>query len=157
MSGLDVDALLGQSKRTKISPDNSIPEFKQLLASTDDDSVIDDASRQMGQIIQNLISKSFGDHGYGRAEENLRAMREGLKELDRPDAYNDFMRSLKEKLAKNALGGPREDMWWRITTSKLGLISSVESEVTDLTEQEAKDVSTSTHHIQVPTDSLESS
>jgi ATP-dependent DNA helicase 2 subunit 2 len=70
LSGLDVDALL--SKKPKISRDNAIPEFKQMLKTTTDDKVLEDAAKQMGNIIREQISDSTGSSWYDQAIANMR-------------------------------------------------------------------------------------
>ncbi|KAL8370347.1 hypothetical protein RB595_000634 [Gaeumannomyces hyphopodioides] len=140
MSGLDVDALLGKEgpkKRAKISVENSVPEFKQMLAAADEVSTIEDATRQMGVIIRDLIQNSMGDANYDRATENMRVMRDELVALEEPELYNDFLRSLKKMIAAGELCGDRREMWWYIKLGKLGLVSKKESEVSPVTEEEA--------------------
>ncbi|KLU87525.1 hypothetical protein MAPG_06524 [Magnaporthiopsis poae ATCC 64411] len=140
ISGLDVDALLdkeGPKKRAKISVENSVPEFKQLLASADEVSIIEDATRQMGVIIRNLIHDSMGDSNYDRATENLRVMRDELVALEEPELYNGYLRSLKKSIAAGELSGDRREMWWHIKLGKLGLVSKKESDVSNVTEEEA--------------------
>lgn len=139
ISGLDVDALLdkeGPKKRAKISMENSVPEFKQMLASADDVSTIEDATRQMGVIIRNLIHDSMGDSNYDRATENMRVMRDELVALEEPGLYNDYLRSLKKMIAAGELNGDRREMWWHIKLGKLGLVSKKESDVSTVTEEE---------------------
>lgn len=140
VSGLDVDALLGKEgpkKRAKISMENSVPEFKQMLATADEVSTIEDATRQMGVIIRDLIQNSMGDANYDRATENMRVMRNELVALEEPEMYNDFLRSLKKMIAAGELCGDRREMWWYIKLGKLGLVSKKESEVSPVTEEEA--------------------
>ncbi|KAL8420063.1 hypothetical protein RB594_003006 [Gaeumannomyces avenae] len=140
MSGLDVDALLGKEgpkKRAKITAENSVPEFKQMLAAADEVSTIEDAARQMGVIIRDLIQNSMGDANYDRATENMRVMRDELVGLEEPELYNDFVRSLKKMIATGGLCGDRREMWWYIKLGKLGLVSTKESDVSTVTDEEA--------------------
>ncbi|KZF24158.1 ATP-dependent DNA helicase II subunit 2 [Xylona heveae TC161] len=143
LSGLDVDELLGREKRTKISPENAVPEFKQMLETTEDLGAIQDASKQMSVIIENLIRHSVGDSGYGRAIEALNAMREELTALEEPTLYNDFVRSLKNKLLKGDLGGDRRDMWWEIRRNRVGLVDKKLSSRSEVSEEEAAQFYTS--------------
>lgn len=140
LSGLDIDSLLGQSRQTKtISPENAIPEFKQKIATADDDSIVEDAVKQMGQIIRKLIEDSFADLFYSRAAENLRVMREELIGLELPGIYNKFLASLKKSILTGELNGDRREMWFKhIIGGKLGLITSEESDVSDVTEEQAR-------------------
>ncbi|KAK4186558.1 SPOC like C-terminal domain-containing protein [Podospora australis] len=142
LSGLDIDSLLGESKRKTISADNAIPEFKQILSSADDHDVIESAVKQMGDIIRKLITDSFADLFYPRAAENLRVMREELTNLEEPTLYNKFLKTLKKSLLSGELGGDRREMWFKhIIGGHLSLITNEDSEVSDVTEDEAKAVS----------------
>lgn len=142
ISGLDVDALLGQKKGAKITPNNAIPEFKQMLAAADEISIIEDAAKQMGEIVSTLVRDSFADINYDRAAENMRVMREELISLEEPDLYNTFLRGLKKKMHDGELDGDRRDMWReKIVPGRLTLITERESEASGVTEAEAKKVS----------------
>lgn len=141
LSGLDVDALLGGEKRTKISPANAIPEFKQILATTEDMSAVSDAAQQLGKIIENYIRDSTGESRYGMALEAIRVFKEQMKEYEEPALFNDFMRSLKSQILGGKLGVGREVMWYRIRSNRLGLLDKGVSPASDVTEEEAKTVS----------------
>jgi ATP-dependent DNA helicase 2 subunit 2 len=141
LSGLDVDELLHHEKRVKISPENAIPEFKQTLASAENIDVIKDAVRQMEKIIENHIRKSFGDANYDRVVEELGVLREELVDYEEPELYNDFLRRLKDNILKEKLGGDRQELWWLIRRSKIGLVDTKTSDRVQVTEQEAKEVS----------------
>ncbi|KAL1843419.1 hypothetical protein VTJ49DRAFT_1769 [Mycothermus thermophilus] len=114
LSGLDIDALLGEKPRKTISSENAIPEFKQMLATAADDATVESAAKQMGEIVRKLVRDSFADVLYPRAAENLHVMRDELIALELPGVYN-----------------------------KLGLITEDESEVSEVTAEEAKAFATS--------------
>ncbi|KAF3038342.1 ATP-dependent DNA helicase II subunit 2 [Didymella heteroderae] len=137
ISGLDVDALLGNPKQIKIDPANLVPSFKQALAVTDDLAAIQSAADAMAKEIRNLVKNSVGDSAYGRALEALRVMRDELTELEEPEMYNNFVRELKKELLEDALDGDRREMWWRLRGSRYGLIDQKRSLVSDVTEKEA--------------------
>jgi ATP-dependent DNA helicase 2 subunit 2 len=141
MSGLDIDALLGSEKRVKISAENAVPEFKQLLSSSEDLTAVQDVVKQMAEIISSQIKNSFGDSGYERAIEGLNVMRKELMENENPRLWNGFIKDLKKKLLAGELGGERKDMWWEIRMNRLGLVDHKASEASDITEEEAKNVS----------------
>lgn len=141
LSGLNIEDLLGREKRVKISADNAIPEFKQALNNTDSVESIKDISKQLSVIIQDYIRHSMGDNGYGRAVEAMRVMKEELLELEEPGVYNDFMKDLKKKIFAEELGGDRKEMWYRIRVNKLGLIEKRTTDLSDVTEEEARRVS----------------
>jgi ATP-dependent DNA helicase 2 subunit 2 len=141
LSGLDVEGLLGREKRAKISPDNAIPEFKQMLATTEEMKTINDATKQMISIIEDKIQHSTGNMGYGTAVECIGVLREELTELEEPGLFNDFMKDLKEKLKMGKLGGDRREMWYLIRSNRLGLIDKKLSPFSDVSEEESKQVS----------------
>jgi ATP-dependent DNA helicase 2 subunit 2 len=140
LSGLNVEELLGRQKRVKISAENAIPEFKQMLATTEDLGAIQDASKQMSQIIMSQIKHSLADSGYGRAIEGLRVMKEELTALEEPGIYNDFVKELKQKLLAGDLNGDRREMWWEIRKNQVGLITKKLSSLSGVTDEEAKQV-----------------
>lgn len=140
LSGLDVDELLGREKRTKISADNAIPEFKQLLATTEEIDALKGAMEQMSAIVQSFIKLSVGDSGYGRAVEMMRVMREEMTEYEESGLYNDFVRDLKRKIMNDELGVGRGEMWYKIRTTRLGLIDNIMEPNSEVTPEEAKEV-----------------
>lgn len=140
LSGLDVDALLGRPKKVTISPDNSIPQFKQAIAAAEELSEIEDAAHQIGDVVRSLITDSFADSQYDRVLENIGVMREQLVEMEEPALYNTFVTDLKKRLLSGELGGDRRDMWLRIKDSKLGLIDASQSEVSKVTKDQSDEV-----------------
>ena len=142
LSGLNVDELLHREKRFRISSDNSIPEFKQMLATTEDIEGVEDAVSQLGSIIEARIENSLSDTGYQRVVEELGVMRSEMVEFEEPELYNRFIRRLKSRLLGEELGGDRREMWWLVRTSGIGLIDRRSSSLSEVTEQEAKEVST---------------
>ncbi|KAK4973940.1 ATP-dependent DNA helicase yku80 [Elasticomyces elasticus] len=139
LSGLDVAALLNTTeRRQRISPQNAVPEFKQLLANADNLETIQDACTQLSAIIFDVIRHSVGDSGYARALEAIRVMREETVELEEPKAFNDFVKDLKSKILSGELGGERREMWWLVRVNKVGLIQKRECHPSDVSEEEAK-------------------
>lgn len=133
---------MGQSKRAAISKDNAIPEYKQALARAANDATVESATKQMGEIVKKLIQDSFADLQYPQAAANMRVMREELIGLEMPVLYNNFLKSLKTTILSGELNGDRREMWFRhIIGGKLSLITQSESEVSDVTDEAAKDVS----------------
>ncbi|KAJ5156081.1 hypothetical protein N7492_008884 [Penicillium capsulatum] len=142
LSGLDVDALLNlEPKRARISPENAIPEFKQLLSRADSVEAIYDAVKQMTAIIEGQIKTSLSDANYERVIEGLGTMREELVDYEEPAVYNDLLRRLKEKILSEELGGDRRELWWLVRKGRIGLIDSGISERSEVSEEEAKEVS----------------
>lgn len=141
LSGLNVEELLGREKRAKLSAENAIPEFKQALNTTDSVEDIKNIANQFSVIIQDYIRHSMGDSGYQRAVEAIRVMKEEMLELEEPGVYNDFMRELKKKIIAEELGGERKEMWYKIRVNKLGLIDNRATDLSDVTEEDAKKAS----------------
>ncbi|KXL41555.1 hypothetical protein M433DRAFT_72779 [Acidomyces richmondensis BFW] len=130
LSDLDVGALLAQDptrKNKRINAKNAIPEFKQLLQTALEEDQIRDACKQLQRIIYDWIRHSVGDSGYQQAIEAIRTMREEVSDLEMPDLYNDFIRDMKSKLLAEELGGDRKEMWYRIRSSRLGLLLDKET------------------------------
>ncbi|EEA20653.1 ATP-dependent DNA helicase yku80 [Talaromyces marneffei ATCC 18224] len=138
LSGLDIDELLHREKRAKISPTNAIPEFKQMLATAETVETIKDATSQMQKIIEDHIRTSFGDSNYDRVVEELGVLREELIDYEEPGLYNEFVQPLKEKILTEKLGGDRQELWWLIRRSKIGLIDKATSDQSEVSEEEAK-------------------
>ena len=139
LSGLDVGSLLGKkSKKAKLSPDNAIPEFRQTLDSAESLSVIHDAAKQMGAIIETQIKESFGDLRYQSALEKLGVLRNEMVEVEEPLAFNQIMTSLKTRLLAGDLNGDRREMWRLIQGAKLSLIPKSLSSASDVDDEQAK-------------------
>lgn len=94
----------------------------------------------MGTIIRDVITSSFGGGADDRALEHMGVMREELVNFEEPELYNSFARDLKGRMLSGELGGDRREMWWKVRKAKLGLIDGKESEVSKVTEDEAKEV-----------------
>jgi ATP-dependent DNA helicase 2 subunit 2 len=144
ISGLDIDALLKQpeNKRAKISPDNAIPEFKQKVELADNQADIEDAIKQMGTIVRDIVTKSFGDKDYDRALEHIGVMRDTAIDYEYPGLFNSFVTDFKTRLLSGEFDGNRRELWWQVKGAKLGLIDSNASEHSKVTPQEAVEVST---------------
>jgi ATP-dependent DNA helicase 2 subunit 2 len=137
LSGLDIDALLGNPPTTKLDPANLVPSFIQAIRTDQSMEFVESVSAAMGSEIRSLIAKSIGDSGYGRALEAMRVMREELAELEEPETWNDYVRGLKSDLLEGKLGGNRRDMWWKIRGSRYGLVDRKRCVVSEVGEEEA--------------------
>jgi ATP-dependent DNA helicase 2 subunit 2 len=127
LSGLDIDALFKREKRpATIDRANAIPEFKQLIAETTDQGEIRALVKQMGAIVEDLTTKSFGEQNFPRTLEMLSVVREEILELEMPAIFNAYMRDLRLKVKNEQLGGDRREWWWKLRLAKLGLIEKHE-------------------------------
>lgn len=137
LSNLDVNELLRKEKRTKISPDNAISEFKQMLDRAETTEVIEDAVKQMGAIVEERIRTAFGEGSHGRILEELGVMRSMIFELEMPALYNTFLRSLKDKSDRGGLEGDRSFFWSQVNHGSLGPITKDEMDVSEMTKEDA--------------------
>jgi ATP-dependent DNA helicase 2 subunit 2 len=150
LSGLDVDSLLSREKRHKISPTNTIPEFKQMLARPPDDNVIYDAAKQIADIIRMHISQSTGDSKDEEVKADMQVFREYMIDFEIPDIWNDFIRDFKKRVIKGELGGDRREFFNTLRQIKLGLIDKSALEISDVTEKEANEVTSGRHPCSLP-------
>lgn len=143
LSGLDIDALLAppaDSSQPSITSQNAIPEYRRALSTATDMPGVESATKQMGSIIRDIVSSSFGGNADDRVLEHVGAMREELLNFEEPDLYNTFVRDLKTRMLSGELGGDRRELWWKMRRTRLGLLDKKESEVSRVTEEEAKEV-----------------
>ncbi|KAM3438406.1 hypothetical protein NHJ13734_004178 [Beauveria thailandica] len=140
LSGLDVDALLGEDSKGQITPENAVPDFKRAMATSEEVSDIQSAAKQMGEIIESLVTDSFGDSKYARAVECIGVMRDELINMEEPEMYNSFVRELKKSLLSGILGGDRRDFWFKLRWSRLGLIEQSQLDTSKVTAEEADEV-----------------
>ena len=140
LSGLNVEELFRNEKRTKISPDNAIPEFKQIFDNPESSmDVMKEAVKQMAEIIEEQIRSSYGDKNYQQALEGLGVVRQETADMEMPKTYNDVLRELKRKLLAEELGGERKEFWYKLRTSQgLRPIDKADVEHSDVTREEAE-------------------
>jgi ATP-dependent DNA helicase 2 subunit 2 len=73
-------------------------------------------------------------------------MREQCIDFEVPQLYNDFLRDLKKQISSGALGGDRREMWSKYimwpAQGRLGLITKSQCEASDVPEEEAQQVRT---------------
>lgn len=111
-----------------------------MIEVSDSMSQIEDASKQMGAVIRDLITDSLGNSGYDQAMEDLGVFRTEMIDMQEPDLYNAFVTDLKRRLLAGELGGDRRELWWQMKGAKLGLIDDVVSEQSKVTPAEAAEV-----------------
>lgn len=113
-----------------------------MLSRAESIDTIHEAVKQMASIIETQIKHSLGDANYDRVVEGLGSMREELVGYEEPALYNDFLRQLKEKILREELGGDRRELWWLVRKGKkLGLIDRTASDRSEVSEEEAREVS----------------
>lgn len=112
-----------------------------MLSRAESVEAIHEAVKQMASIIETQIKHSLGDANYDRVVECLGTMREELVDYEEPALYNDFLRGLKGKILREELGGDRRELWWLVRKGRLGLIDRTTSDRSDVSEEEAKEVS----------------
>lgn len=142
ISGLDVDALLkSDSKRRKLDHHNAIPEFVQMVQYSENVKGVEEAVNQMGTVIRTLVTDSTGDSAYDRAIEHLGVLRGQMISMEEPALYNSFIKDFKKRLLQGDFNGNRKELWWIIKRLRMGLIDSNASENSDVTTDEAVEVS----------------
>ncbi|KAG0647032.1 ATP-dependent DNA helicase II subunit [Hyphodiscus hymeniophilus] len=144
LSDLKIDLLLNSRRREKISPDNSIAEFRQMLDhadGTDNAGLLRDAAKQMGDIIVELIQRHAVGTSAGTTEEqaveNMTVMRDAMIEYEEPELYNKFIRPLKRDLLSGKMGENRTRLWFKVKSAKLGLIDDGTSEKSPVSAEQA--------------------
>ncbi|KAI0439607.1 Ku70/Ku80 N-terminal alpha/beta domain-containing protein [Xylaria telfairii] len=139
ISGLDIDALLKrpENKRVNIDPDKAISDFKQKVEGSDDTAEVEDSFKQMGAIIRDIVTKSFGDQNHDRAIEHLGVLREKAIGFEYFTWFNSFMKDFKARLLSGEFGGDRRTLWWDIRRGRLGLIDSTACKESKVTTEEA--------------------
>jgi len=137
LSGLNVEELFSKEKRTQISPDNAIPEFKQMIERADGVDALKDAVDQMTTILEEQIRHSYGEAEYNKVLEGLGVIREEMLELEEPALYNDVLRRLKKKMLAGDLNGDRSVLWYQIRRNKLGLLHKEILQFSDVSREDA--------------------
>ncbi|TVY31768.1 ATP-dependent DNA helicase II subunit [Lachnellula subtilissima] len=145
LSGLDVNSLLNSQKpraARKITMENSIPDFKQLLEATVSSSEILDLVTQMAQIIYKMVARTPTDGSFDMVTANMRVLRSQMMDLEMPEIYNDFIRAFKQKLIadelfENEFASNKRELWFRVKSKRLGLIDKEVSEHSDISKEEA--------------------
>jgi ATP-dependent DNA helicase 2 subunit 2 len=142
ISGLNIEELLkNDSARATINLDNAIPEFKQMVEYSSEAAEYHEAAKQFGAIIRTLVTDSLGDNNYDRATEHLNVFRGEMISMEDPEVYNTFIRDFKNRLFSGELGGDRRELWFQVKGAKLGLIDQLASEQSNITPEEAAEVS----------------
>ena len=130
LSGLDVDALFTSKKRTTISPDNAVPEFRQMLVAADNDETMKDAVKQLSNIVEQQIRSGFGENNSARAIEYLTVMRSEMLEFEMPSLYKDAIGKLRDKVLSGKFG-PQSSFWDDVKRAGLAPINKDELNVDD--------------------------
>jgi hypothetical protein len=78
----------------------------------------------------------------GTVVEELGIMKDELIAYEEPSLYNDLLRCLKKTILQNELAGDRRELWWLIRRNNVGLIEKSMSELSNVTEQEAREANT---------------
>lgn len=112
-----------------------------MLSRAENIETIHSAVKQLCAIVESQIKNSLSDANYNRVVEALGTMREELVDYEEPALYNEFLRSLKSKILAEELGGDRKELWWLLRRSKVGLIDKATSDMSEVSEKEAKEVS----------------
>mmetsp|Transcript_32113 Transcript_32113/g.31515 ORF Transcript_32113/g.31515 Transcript_32113/m.31515 type:complete len:169 (-) Transcript_32113:15-521(-) len=121
-----------EEKVEKITSMNPIHDFEKMIEDRVVDRV-DDALKQMRQIILDFIRHSTGGDMYEKALECLRKMRESSKDNDEAEQFNNFVTELKARFSV----GMHQDFYETMRTQNIGLITKDESFKSKITKEEA--------------------
>ena len=125
----DLEALLGLKEKVEknlsdevdqIGTLHPISDFRKMCDRKDQD-LVPKAILELGQIIVNLVSSSFGEQNYEKALNCLNAMREICIRENEALKFNEFMNTLKQNYAQSE---KRKGFWELV---KIGLIQKSES------------------------------
>lgn len=108
-----------------------------MLDKTEDPNGIKDAAEQLSAVIEGHVKKSFGDKEYPRVLEEMKVLKEEMREMEEVGFWNDWLKSFKTRLLKGELGGDRSELWWAIRKEKLGLISKAQDNLSNVDEEDA--------------------
>ena len=128
LSGLDVDALFTAKKKTKISPDNAVPEIQADAGFRRQRRDHDGCCESDDNLVEKQISSGFGENNSARAIEYLGVMRKELLELEMPTLYKDAIGKLKEKVLSGKYG-PQTNFWYDVKRAGLAPINKNELDV----------------------------
>ncbi|TVY32195.1 ATP-dependent DNA helicase II subunit [Lachnellula occidentalis] len=145
LSGLDVNSLLNSQKpraARKITMENSIPDFKQLLEATVSSSEILELVTQMAKIIYKMVADTPIGGSFDMVTANMRVLRSQMMDLEMPEIYNDFIQSFKQRLVagelfENEFASNKRELWFAVKSKRLGLIDKEVSEHSDISKEEA--------------------
>lgn len=127
--------------------ENSIPDFKQLLEASVSSSEIHDLVSQMAKIIYQMAANTATRGSFDMVTANMRVLRSQMMDLEMPEMYNDFIRAFKQKLVagelfENEFASSKRELWFCVKSKRLGLIDTEVSEHSDISKEEAAQVST---------------
>lgn len=114
------------------------------MDTSEEESVFADAAKQIGEVIRQLATNSFGDMNNDRVIENMGVFREYMINYEEPKLYNDFVVDFKKRLLSGEMNGDRSNLWNQIRRAKFGPIDNTLSEESKITPEEAAKVSPST-------------
>nr|XP_011424766.2 X-ray repair cross-complementing protein 5 [Crassostrea gigas] len=119
---------------TEVGTVTPVDDFISLINQKDADK-FEEASGQMQNRVEQLVTDSFGPQFYGKALDCLKALRQQSIKKSEPTLYNNFMKKFKDFLIEKG----RRDFWEMIVDDKQALITKTESEDSSVSLGEAKD------------------
>ena len=123
-----------EEKVDKISSMNPVRDFDKMITDREVDRV-EDALKQMREIILEFIRHSIQGDVYEKALDCLKAMRKACKDNDEAKVFNDFLKELKDRFSI----GIHKGFYEIIRNSKIGLITKDESFKSNVTKEEANE------------------
>eukprot|EP01124_Arcella_intermedia_P002349 TRINITY_DN11276_c0_g1_i2.p1 TRINITY_DN11276_c0_g1~~TRINITY_DN11276_c0_g1_i2.p1 ORF type:complete len:527 (-),score=148.05 TRINITY_DN11276_c0_g1_i2:12-1592(-) len=129
---LTLESILNSGVNT-VGTVNPVEDFKSMFKRRDID-LVDKAITDMRDVIKKLILSSFKQSYYDKALLCIQALREGCIQEEESIQFNDFMAEMKQ-LCKDTT---YNDFWVLLQQNKITLISSQESDDSEVSPSEAK-------------------
>lgn len=136
---------------SQISEVNPIEDFLAFISDRGQDRTAA-AVEQMQAVILKLIQHAFRGNTYEKALECLKVLRQGCLNEDEVPSFNAFM---KEQL--RPLQATHSDFWNLLVSSRIGLVTTSESDQSDVSPAEAAQFLVKVELASQPTQNLEES
>lgn len=96
----------------------------------------------MKETVLKIVDSSIKDNSYPKAIDCINALRRGCILEEESNQFNDFMHMIKNKFEKN---DTRKDFWIAVKNENISLITTEDSEDSELTPEEAEKVHQNLH------------
>ena len=123
-----------EEKVEKVSSMNPVQDFEKMIKDREEDRV-EEALKQMRAIILEFIRHSTQGDMYEKALSCLSAMRRACIENDEADAFNNFLKELKNRFSI----GIHQSYYETVRRNRIGLITKEESFKSNVSKEEANE------------------
>lgn len=141
---LETEMEQANAQKLKLNPDKDddyikdismihpVSDFNDMRKNKKHD-LMDSAMKKMAGIIERLIQESIRGSYYEKALDCLIELRRGCLEEDEYEFFNDFLRKLRHRYRD----GPHRQFWSMIVKKGISLISNVENNTSNVTDEES--------------------